>query len=191
MSVELPPDNEDTPRLQAADLLKADALLGMAKDRLARVSLLFSPDSVAARDGETFLNASAQASAYLKAYYALGHPELVKEIEQQQAATRKVEKVAASLSTVAFSTGVLPLLGPSAALVAAAAAYQAVTKLSSVDEGRNRAQDFADQCIDEADSAIGLFTRHAWEAVRKPSWKPKAAQTESLAAPTVGPSGGS
>jgi hypothetical protein len=160
---------EDSPELQAAELQKADALLSEAKDRLARVRLLFSPDSPVAHDGEAFLRASAIVSGQLKTYYALGQPELVSTIQQRQESVRKLEEMADRGGSVPIPLGGFAVPIPLSAI--AGAVRGTLDTLTDVAAARNSAQQAAQASLDAADAVIPSFTRHAWKALRKPSWK--------------------
>ena len=167
--VESSADLEDSPGLQAAELKKADALLDEAKDRLARVRLLFSPDSRVAEDGELFLRASAMASGLLKAYYALGQLELVEKVQRRQARVRNLGEIADFNVPIPLGGIVLPI--PIAAVTGLISG--AFDTLSDVGKARAKTEQNAQQSLQEADAAIASFTRHAWEGLRKPSWKPR------------------
>jgi hypothetical protein len=194
---------EDSPELQAVELKKADALLDEAKDRLARVRLLFSPDSPVADDGDAFLRASAMLSGQLKTYYALGQPELVETIQRRRESVRKVGEVAdlAGDLPIPIPLGGLVLPIPLGAI--SGIARDAFSALSDLEKHRDDAQQLALGSLDQAEAAIASFTRHAWEALRKPSWKAQqhgpvlwprrasragtdvASSAETIAVPTV------
>jgi hypothetical protein len=172
MNIDSPANQrEDSPELQAAELQKTDALLEVAKDRLARVRLLFSPDSLAANDGQAFLKASEIVSVQLKTYYALGQPELVHKIQQRRESVRKLGEIADQAGDVPIPIPLGAVALPIPIGTITSIVQGAFSTLSDVEGARNNAQQLAQQSLVEADAAIASFTRHAWEALRKPSWK--------------------
>jgi len=164
---------EDSPELQAVELKKADALLDEAKDRLARVRLLFSPDSLVADDGEAFLRASSMVSGLLKTYYALGQPDLVQKIQRRQESVRKIGETADLAGDVPIPIPLGGFLLPIPLGAITGAFREAFSTLSDVGTARTSTQQLAHRSLEEADAAIASFTRDAWEALRKPSWKPR------------------
>jgi hypothetical protein len=163
---------EDSPELQAAELERADVSLDAAKDRLARVRLLFGPDSPAVEAGDAYLRVAAMASGRLKTYYALGQPELAEVVKRRQEGIRNVVETVNLAGDISIPIPLGGLLLPIPLGSITGAVSGAVGAFVDLGKARANTQQLAQEALDQADAEITSFTRHAWEALRKPSWKP-------------------